>query len=474
MPSLFHSLNIGSQSLYANRQGLDTTAHNIANAQTEGYSRQKIRIDQRDPTLSGLQVIGNGVYVGSINRSHDKYLEKELTHAEASLGDSTKRLDELFKLEQFFNPELDSTIANKIGTFFDSLQAMSNFPEELPARTAVRENAIGLTTTFRHVDERLRNQRRHVNDHINSTLSEVNAHLKNVAILNVQIQQMEGGTDQHANDLRDQRDRLVRSLSENLDIKYYDDQHGMVTIRGPGEAVLVDRNRAATIAGRVNRENDGMFDIHAVDFEGNRSINMSPFLAGGKLKALSDVRDEVIPTLLKETNSLAFSVAKEMNTLHRRGYGIKDFSEKSGRNFFVEPLNEETAAQNMKLDATIAGSVESIAAASSPKAPGDNVNLNAMLELKDKKLLLNGTANFTEYYANYVGVLGIETARTKLVMESDEVLQADLHSRRESVSGVSLDEEATNMLKWQTAFAASSKVIMTVNEMLETVLALKR
>ena len=118
--------------------------------------------------------------------------------------------------------------------------------------------------------------------------------------------------------------------------------------------------------------------------------------------------------------------------------------------------------------------VDSISAASTPNTVGDNVVMNKLLNLRDHKIFDKGRSTFTDYYANFVGEIGLETQRANNLYDSNKILLADIEARRDSVSGVSLDEEASNMLKWQTAFAASSKIITTIDEMLETVLSLKR
>ena len=129
---------------------------------------------------------------------------------------------------------------------------------------------------------------------------------------------------------------------------------------------------------------------------------------------------------------------------------------------------------DIEISELIANSTDAMSFGSAPNSVGDNINANKMLRLRDKRVLDGGNASFVDYYANYVGVLGTEAVRAKHQSETDNVIHGDILARKEAVSGVSLDEEAAQMIKWQTAFTASSKVITTVDEMLETVLGLKR
>ena len=119
-------------------------------------------------------------------------------------------------------------------------------------------------------------------------------------------------------------------------------------------------------------------------------------------------------------------------------------------------------------------STDAISAAATPAAPGDNVVANNLLRLKDARILENGNASLNDYYANMVSVFGLETVRAENMRQADDIMMGDLTARREAVAGVSLDEEAMNLMKWQANFTAASKVITTVDEMFDTVLSLKR
>lgn len=134
----------------------------------------------------------------------------------------------------------------------------------------------------------------------------------------------------------------------------------------------------------------------------------------------------------------------------------------------------DNAALNIEVSDLIVDSPDAISLSSTPNSVGDNVVANELLRLRDRRLFDNNNASFVDFYANYVGVLGTEAVRAKHQAETDGIILADIQARKESISGVSLDEEAAQMIKWQTSFTASSKVITTVDEMIETVLGMKR
>ncbi len=474
MAGIFHILNIGSESLHATRQGVDTAGHNIANAQVEGYSRQRVNIAQREPLQKNNILIGNGVYVGNISRSHDKFVENQINKAHQNLGYSHARSESLKALEMVYSPELNASVADEMTKFFNGLEDLSNFPEDFTVRTSVVESGKDIASAFRRVDEELNINRSGLNERVAEVCSDVTQKCEEIASLNVKIQGLEVGQGQQANDLRDQRDRLLRDITEKVEVKYYEDQHGMLLVRGPNQVTLVEGGHAAKLGVQRSHDNNGMYDVTITDWESHGTRVVTDKIDGGALQALIQVRDKDIPDLRGKNNYMAQEFASNFNQVHRNGFGIKDYSEKTGRDFFAVSGNTDLAASSIWVDDSILQSNDAISAASSPMAPGDNINVNGLLNLKNAKLFGNDLVNLNEFYANYAGALGLDVVRASHIKDANNIVVDDLIARREAVSGVSLDEEATNMLKWQANFTASSKVITTADEMLETILSLKR
>ena len=474
MTGLSHSLNIGSQSLYANQQGIDTTAHNISNAQTEGYSRQRLQLLQREPISKQGVLAGNGVYVGSIDRLHNKFIEKQVNIAKTSAENSKARFEALDRLGTIFSPELNHSVASRLNSFFSAWQNLAKYPEELTVRTEVREQGKSLANAFKRTDQEIRRQRAGLNDYVLKTTNEINHALETIAHLNSQIREMETGVRNQSNDLRDQRDRALLGLSGLVDISYYEDSDGMLTIHGPADTLLVDRGRASSLQVRKNSENDGLYDVIMVDSESSSTRNITRSLENGRLQALVNVRDGMARELLGHNNAMAVRLIERVNDIHRLGFGLEEFRESDKRNFFKAVRDPSMAAQEMEVDLTVLQSTDAVSASSLYGTPGDNVVANEVARVQQEKIFSNGNATLNEYFADYVGGLGMEAQQVKQVEEADQIILSDLNSRREAVSGVSLDEEATNLIRWQTAFTASSKVITTIDEMYETVLGLKR
>ncbi len=474
MGGLYHTLNIGAESLFASRQGVDTAGHNIANAQTEGYSRQRVNLEQRHPSETRGVIIGNGVFVKNITRAHDQFVERQINDTNQSVGHSSARFEGLKAIEGIYSPELNNTLASEIDRFFNSLQDLSNFPEELTARTAVRENAQNVVDSFKRIDSSLKDQREDLNKRIQGETEEVSTMLQEIAKLNVAIKTAETSASPEVSDLLDQQDKILRDLTQKIDVNYYRGEHGMVVVRGPQETLLVDRGFPARFGVTRSLDDAGMNKIIVEDGSSHEPTDITRINKRGRLAGLIEIRDRVLPKLLENNDKMAKTLADEFNAIHRRGYGLKDYNESIGRDFFDfsnEPLN---AAATIKIGGFVEESTDAISIASSAHAPGDNVFVNDLLRLKESRIMDGESSTLQEFYSNYVGVFGLDVVRSQQIKEADDTLSKNLNARRESISGVSMDEEAMNLLKWQANFTASSKVITTIDEMLETVLQMKR
>lgn len=474
MGGLYHTLGIGEQSLYTTRQGVDTTSHNIANANTEGYSRQRTNVRARDAQFYHGVVVGSGAYVKDITRSHNQFIEKQINRAQQIKGESTGRFEALKGFEPIFSPELSAGVSDEVTNFFNALGDLSTNPDDMAVRTAVREAGRNLSVSIQRVDRDLNQRRLDLNDIVKQECADINSRLMSIAKLNQQIQETEVTPGAFANDLRDQRDLTLRQVTDRLEVNYYEDEFGNVCVRGPDDITLVDRNCVSELQAVPNTNNEGLSDIIVMDSNGTHARNITRKMEGGSLKGTIDVRDNVAGDLIRRNNEIAYRMTENFNAVHRTAFGIKDYQETTGRDFFKPIEDVRHAARDFDISDEVSASIESISIASTPNAIGDNVVGNQLLNLKNSKLFENGKSDFVEFYAEMVGGLGIEINRTGHLKEANDVVVADLNAQREAVSGVSLDEEAINLMKWQTNFTASSKVIKTVDDMLETVIGLKR
>ena len=473
MSGLFHTLGIGAESLFVSRQGVDTTGHNIASAQVPGYSRQRLNLATRDPLQRGSIMMGNGAFLKSIGRVHDQFVENQLNIAGHEVGMNDSRADSLKGLESIFSPELTASVQDEVNSLFSAVRELSNNPEELSVRTNLKEAAANVASAFARVDTGLRRAQDDHNGMVAGEVKEANDMLDTLAKLNVRIGEMEcGGVNGQANDLRDEREGLLRDLSQKMEVRYYEDKSGGLVIRGPGETTLVEGAQHSFFD--LERNSDGMTNITVSSFENKNPRVINDKIGTGKWRSLLEIRDETIPNLLDKNNEMAATIIRTFNEIHREGFGTGEYGGSNGRNFFEDVKDQSTAAQDMRLTDAIVASPDAISGGSSPFAPGDNVIANKLLTIQSSKLFDDGHTSLSEFYAGYVSNLGLDSQRADHIKDASQLIYTGLNNKKEAISGVSLDEEATNLLKWQHCFSASSKLITTVDEMMDTVLNLKR
>lgn len=470
---IFHIMNMGNEALMNSRVGVDVTGHNIASAHIPGYSRQRVNMVNRDPLTAGNLVMGNGATVENISRVHDRYLENQIRKETQTQSEKSSMQVGLERLEGLFNPELTSTIRDRFNGFFNSMRELCNYPEEPSVRTNVLESAKNLTASINTTYNQVTQIQRDINDEITSEVSTLNQKLDEVANLNQRILELKVGNS-NANDLMDRRDVVVKEIAGLIDVTSYESGPGNLALRGPHQELLLDGVHPGKFQlGKFAQGENPRIEFRALDNEG--TVDITDHITTGKLGGLVKVRDGYGDSLKRELNAMAQTFGDSFNAVHRQGFGAKNYSEIKGRDFF-EGLNvpNGSPAALISVSADIQADPFAIAAAMMPNSPGDNVIANDMLKLQYAHIADEGRSTIADAYDRFVGKLGVDALRTKEDLNASNIVQSQLQSQKESVSGVSLDEEASNLLKYQQLFQASSRVITTADELMKTVLELKR
>ena len=467
---------------------MSTTSHNIANANTEGFSRQEVRTETGVALGEGDYVMGSGVEVQSIRRAHDELVEKKLNNSITGHKFNETRTSQLGHVEEIFN-EINSDGMNKVlNRFFNSMRELSNQPENETVRTVVKENAQIVVGDFHRIQDNLDQIRGGINKKVDLSVQEVNVLTNNIARLNkeINIQEVSGGM---ANDLRDQRDISLRTLAEFFPIQVYTDGQNqfVVGIEGVGSIVAGGLAQELSAGTAVKQGSSAVDKGDAELFFTNRpGIPFSDKIKGGSLGALIKTRTDEIEGLEKQIDELAHGLVHATNAIHRRGFAnhpvptdaqgnpIPNASQKkvTGINFFKEPLDMKRAAEYIELSDDVKNDVNNIAAALEANKPGDNRVALAISKLQHEKVLGSGTTTMEEQYLKSVGNIGLQTGKSKIEGEQSGGILAQAKSFKERLSGVSLDEEATNMVRYQNAYEASAKVIKASDEMFRAVLGL--
>ncbi|MGE0763552.1 MAG: flagellar hook-associated protein FlgK [Bdellovibrionales bacterium] len=474
MSRIWSMMDVGKRSLMNSQTGLQTVAHNIANRTTDGYSRQTVQFKTNEPVGFGKNRIGMGARPGEISRTNNTYVEKQLEKEGNQMGFLEGRADMLGRVEQVYNEQANKGLNQYMSDLFNAFREMSNNPESLASRTLVKESADFLAKDFKRVSTQLDEIQSDIDYRVTTKIEEVNQTTKEIAQLNekIQVVEMAGG---RANDERDRRDLLLKKLGEAINIRYAEGKDGSISVTAGNTALLVSgfsqRNLEVMATPMGANKREGRVEIFYKSTDTSTPVNVTKQLVGGHVGGLLDVRDNVINGLHDRMDELAYSFATQVNEAHFEGYNRYG---RSGVILFELPTGLDGAAANIQVNRDIKEDVGQIAAAGAPNSPGDNRIANVLSALQYKQVMEENTATLDAYYGSVVGQIGVEAQRANSAQTSQKDIYAQLRNIRESISGVSLDEETTKMIEYQKSFDASARLIRTADEMMDTVLNLKR
>lgn len=473
MSRIWGMMDVGKRSLMNSQTALQTVSHNVANKSTEGYSRQRVEQQTNVPIGDGKLRIGMGARSAAITRVSNPYLERQVEKEGNELGFVRARSEGLGRVEQVYNEQVNKGLNKFMADFFNGFRELSNNPEGLAARTLVKESADFMAKDFKRVHDQLTDIQKDIDFQVASHVVEINGLTKEIADLNekVQVVELQGA---HANDERDRRDLLVKKLSDLINIRYAEGDDGQLTITAGDNAVIVSgqsyREMFTSSTAAKDGKREGNFEVFYKPTDTASPVNVTKQIRSGALGGLLDVRDKTINDLIDRTDQMAYTLATEVNKAHVQGF---DRYNRQGQLFFVQPAEAKGAAANLKVSEGVLNDVGRVAAGASPDAPGDNRVANILSSLQYKPVF-DGTNSFDNYYNSMVGEIGVETSRANSEHESQKNIVKQLSNIRESISGVSLDEETAKMIEFQKNFDASARLIRTADEMMDTVLNLKR
>ncbi len=455
MSGLVGILDIGKRALMTYRLAMNITGHNVANANTPGFSRQRPILTTTLPIDFRPGQLGTGVKVDEIQRMRDQFLDLQVRGETSSVGQWEERQKFLGEVETIFNEPSESSLNNALSEFWNSWQDLANDPENMATRVSVREKGQLLCNTFHRLRSKLRRVQEDINQSIKGRVEEINSLAQRIAKLNGKIVRIEI-RGENANDLRDQRDLLIDQLSKIADVSTVELADGSVTVSIAGNS-LVERVNTVALGTSVRSSTYGtVFDVTYGKSE--RVLNFTD----GELKGLMDLRDEVIPQYLEDLDTLASTLITRVNSLHSAGYGLDGTT--TGQDFF-----SGSDASDIGIDQAIQGDV-SLIAASTDGSPGNGSNALAISDLANQLTMNGNSASFGDFYQSMMGGLGVLSQEASQNYTNNFLLLTQLENHRQSVSGVSLDEEMANMINYQHSFEAAARIISTVDEMMNTII----
>jgi flagellar hook-associated protein 1 FlgK len=459
MSNIIGLLDLGRSALLTHQQAIHTTGHNIANVNTPGYTRQRVNIAANTPLDSTPGQIGNGVTSTEVQRIYDRYVSDQINAEQHELGRWEAQRSAMERVELTFDETVGFSLNLAMTEFWNAWQDLSNNPEGHTERVALISKSDALATAFNQMSKDLGQQQRDMDSRIQVAVGEINALAVEIAQLNQKISAAEIG-GQNANDLRDQRDLRVKEISKMADVNAYEDGQGGVTLSIADGRPLVEGPHVWSLATQTNAA--GHLDIVWTD-SGGATTDITGSIRGGKLKGWLEVRDTAIPDYLSRLDAMADGIITEVNILHTGGY---DLNKLAGETFF-----SGTTAADIGINPNIQADPNRIAAASSVAGvPGDNSNAIAISGLQHASLMGGGTATYDDFYRALVTDVGNQIQTAVGYAEHQGVMVTNLENYRESISGVSLDEEMLNLVKFQHAYDAAAKLISTVDEMINTIM----
>ncbi len=462
MGGLLSALNAGKTSLRTSQKAVEIAGNNIANVNTPGYSRQ-VPVFNPVPSLELKgYFIGQGVNIDNITREHDVFLTRQIHDKSATLGEETARSSPMAELERIFSVS-ENSIATEVDRFFDAWDELSTNPSGQAERQIVIQRGELLAGSFSEAVTNLQGAQKNINAAVESKIVAVNPKLQEIADLNQRISTLEI-SGQTANSDRDRRDLLLEDLSRDLGVTYYE-ENSMVSVQLPGGLPLVQDTAAMTLEGYWDTSNNLQLRLDM----GGTKVDLSLNDLGGEFKGMMDVRDTFIPARITELDHLAYSLADAVNTQHQLGTQLDGVT--AGTEFFGPvPLVEAGFARNISVLLSAPDEV----AAGTGGGPGDNTNALAVAALGEDLTVVDGTDSFVGYYSKITSTVGIEVSRSEIASTGIGDAMVQLKNMRDGAVGVSLEEEMVNLIQYQKGFEASAKFLATVDELMESLLSLKR
>lgn len=455
MPGLFQALETGKRALLTHQITLQTIGHNIANVNTPGYTRQRVNFSSSSPEVSSLGAIGTGIQVDDIRHIRDLFLGEQYREATKSLGEWGYQQKSLEQVESLFNEPNDATLNNLLDKFWDSWSELSTNPDSPNNRQLVLTQAQQMINRLHQLSREMTDLRNSTDQDLVIMTDEVNQLTSEIAILNQQIKGVEIGND-HANDLRDRRDLLINQLSQVIDVNVIKKTNGAVSVT-MGSMVLVDESSQFAIDTKALNA-DGVSTNKLVW----KSTNIQLTNRSGEMAGLTRTRDVLLPNYMSKLDALARGIVEQVNSLHRSGYGVNGTTDVPF--FDISGLTAST----IKLNDAVAIDVNKIATAS--VTTGDNKIALAIAGLRTSQVMEGNTLSLNDFYNGFIGSLGVEVNQANSSTANYQLLRQQVDEARQSVEGVSLDEEMANMVKYQHSYDAAARVITAMDQALDTVI----
>jgi flagellar hook-associated protein 1 FlgK len=457
MTSIFDGFDTVKQTLALQQFGLSISQKNIANANNPAYSKEEVLFSEAE-----VSTVTGGVPEASVRAYRQRYIDYSISQELQLYEKQTTSYEALQQIDAILNESSSAGLQSALSDFFNSFSALANKPEDLTLRQQVLTCARTLSSEFKRIYENIQQVQTAQDRSVAETVDDINSITAKIAELNKLIPPAQATHSPDEFTLRDEMQQYLEKLSNLTDISYFETENGSITVTTKQGGLLVagDQYRALEAAPKTTGPFLGVW------LDG---VEITSTIQSGKLGASLDIRDKAIPDYLDVLDNLAAEIIDRVNTQNAVG---NDLNGAPGTDIFtpfvqVIPGSNNGAARAMNVTMT---DPQLIAAAGPVGGPGDNENAKLLAAIKDEKLFSGATETINQYYAGLVYRVGSDEKKAQDGITTQQYLLDQLNNQRESFSGVNMDEEAVNIVKYQKAYQAGARMMSVLNSLCDDLL----
>lgn len=447
----FYGLSVATSGMAAARRAIELAGHNVANANTPGYSRQRLDLAGRSSGSTmihtGTHLQGGGVDVRSQTRVVDAFLIQRSNSERAVKGSADEVKLTLSRLESAFNEPGPNGLSAQLEAYWDAWDSVVATPDDMAARTALIQRGVAIADTFQGLTRTFDLMTADVLQRADAMAHDINGVAKQISDLNGAIT---AATDAGAqpNDLLDQRDELVRTLSTMIDVTTRVDARGRMDITVAG---------ASLVSGSKSHQVD--LDTSGAQAELRISNSSVPLtVKGGQMQGLLHSANTLIPNQQASLDAVATRLANAVNAVHAGNQDLQDPPQPAGQFFTATSARDFQVRPGLRADPALVG------AATSGAGRFDGSGAVALAELA------NQAGGADDLYRSMIAQLGVNAQTANRRADLQDILTQQVDRQRETVSGVSIDEEMANLVAYQQSYQASARFLTAVDEMLNTLI----
>ncbi len=441
-------METGKRSLLTYQSAISTTSQNISNVNNPEYSRRRVDFTSLSGGLTGL-----GVTLDENIRLRQRFAEHQLWTENQQLGMYDAYQSMFTQIEDIFASGTGADLNSALSEFWDSWSDLANDPESSYARTIVRDKGQILVNAFNRQHTDLVNLQNQIEPEIGTMVDEINGYLKQLQGLNTNIR------TSGAAELMDERDRILGELSQMIDIKVKEKDNGEVSVSSAG-LLLVSADKYMELEARhADGSGSGPMQIYY------KNSTQQVAVSSGSVYARLDTYNNRIPEYLDKLDDLAVELAEQVNTLH---FNAENNTGITNIYFFSGTVS---GAADLTLDGAVAADPGLIATRAAGEGEGSGSVAQAISDLQFSNTISNTT--FASYFNSMLVGIGSHLQESQDMYSSQKLIISQLQNFRDETAGVSLDEEMTRLIQYENAYQAAAKVVTTVDQMIQAVLAMK-